>query len=189
MTCPRSCSLRGLSLARRTCRLVRYYWLAALQGAFRGHLFFHWVCIPPAPTELLLMDLDVIKTRIQSQPTLPDKGGLLSPNCSARSSLLHSSNPSPNYQTVASSPSSSPPLSLLNGRSSHETTPTRQSSLAITLETYRSEGLSVFFRGLGICSFRAFIVNAVQWAVYEWVMALLVPQSAKHETFDMESKL
>jgi len=38
---------------------------------------------------------------------------------------------------------------------------------------YQTEGLSAFFRGLGICSVRAFIVNAVQWAVYEWMMRLM----------------
>lgn len=43
----------------------------------------------------------------------------------------------------------------------------------ITKHSYRTEGLAVFFRGLGICSVRAFIVNAVQWAVYEWVMQLM----------------
>lgn len=35
---------------------------------------------------------------------------------------------------------------------------------------YREEGAAVFFRGLGICSVRAFIVNAAQWAVYEQIM-------------------
>jgi solute carrier family 25 carnitine/acylcarnitine transporter 20/29 len=37
-------------------------------------------------------------------------------------------------------------------------------------QTYRNEGAGVFFRGLGVCSVRAFIVNAAQWAVYEWIM-------------------
>lgn len=32
----------------------------------------------------------------------------------------------------------------------------------IAREAYRTEGLRVFYRGLGICSVRAFIVNAVQ---------------------------
>ncbi|KAK4124124.1 mitochondrial carrier [Parathielavia appendiculata] len=40
-------------------------------------------------------------------------------------------------------------------------------------ETYREGGLRPFFRGLGVCSVRAFIVNAVQWAVYEWIMVEL----------------
>lgn len=57
----------------------------------------------------------------------------------------------------------------------------------VAKEAYRAEGLSAFYRGLGVCSVRAFIVNAVQvcpsswliflshayaqqWASYEWLM-------------------
>lgn len=47
------------------------------------------------------------------------------------------------------------------------------SSLEVAKHAYRTEGAGVFFRGLGICSVRAFIVNAVQWAVYEWMMRVL----------------
>ncbi|KAK3984931.1 mitochondrial carrier domain-containing protein [Cladorrhinum sp. PSN332] len=39
--------------------------------------------------------------------------------------------------------------------------------------TWREEGIRPFWRGLGICSLRAFVVNAVQWGVYEWIMAEL----------------
>lgn len=49
----------------------------------------------------------------------------------------------------------------------------RLSTFEIAREAYRAEGASAFFRGLGICSVRAFVVNAVQWAVYEWMMRLL----------------
>ncbi|KAJ5259510.1 hypothetical protein N7478_012491 [Penicillium angulare] len=35
-------------------------------------------------------------------------------------------------------------------------------TLQIAQETYRAEGLKAFYRGLGVCSIRAFIVNAVQ---------------------------
>jgi solute carrier family 25 carnitine/acylcarnitine transporter 20/29 len=35
-------------------------------------------------------------------------------------------------------------------------------SFQIAREVYRAEGLHAFYRGLGICSIRAFIVNAVQ---------------------------
>ncbi|OJD13708.1 hypothetical protein AJ78_05865 [Emergomyces pasteurianus Ep9510] len=45
-------------------------------------------------------------------------------------------------------------------------------TLGIAKEAYRTEGLGVFYRGLGVCSLRAFIVNAVQWATYEWMMKL-----------------
>ncbi|KAK4156837.1 mitochondrial carrier domain-containing protein [Chaetomidium leptoderma] len=40
----------------------------------------------------------------------------------------------------------------------------------VARETYRVGGVRPFFRGLAVCSVRAFIVNAVQWAVYEWIM-------------------
>lgn len=53
---------------------------------------------------------------------------------------------------------------------------TRLSSIAVAKQAYRTEGAGVFFRGLGICSVRAFVVNAVQWAVYEWMMRLLQQQ-------------
>lgn len=49
------------------------------------------------------------------------------------------------------------------------------SSFEVARHAYQTEGTSVFFRGLGICSVRAFVVNAVQWAVYEWMMKLLLP--------------
>jgi solute carrier family 25 carnitine/acylcarnitine transporter 20/29 len=42
---------------------------------------------------------------------------------------------------------------------------TRPSTLSIARTAYQNEGTAVFFRGLGICSARAFVVNAVQWAV------------------------
>lgn len=42
--------------------------------------------------------------------------------------------------------------------------PSRQTlnSFQIAQEVYGAEGLKAFYRGLGICSIRAFIVNAVQ---------------------------
>lgn len=52
----------------------------------------------------------------------------------------------------------------------------RLGAMQIAQETYRAEGMSPFYRGLGICSARAFMVNAVQWAIYEWVMHILLVQ-------------
>ncbi|KAH6886491.1 mitochondrial carrier domain-containing protein [Thelonectria olida] len=46
----------------------------------------------------------------------------------------------------------------------------RDGALRVARDAYREGGVRVFFRGLTVCSVRAFIVNAVQWAVYEWVM-------------------
>ncbi|KAK4903429.1 hypothetical protein LTR27_000360 [Elasticomyces elasticus] len=60
---------------------------------------------------------------------------------------------------------------LLGGQSL--ATPLRPSTLRIAKDMYAAEGVSVFFRGLGICDVRAFIVNAVQWAVYEYLMKQL----------------
>jgi solute carrier family 25 carnitine/acylcarnitine transporter 20/29 len=53
---------------------------------------------------------------------------------------------------------------------------THMGAIQIARHAYQAEGAGVFFRGLGICSVRAFIVNAVQWAVYEWMMRILQQQ-------------
>lgn len=52
----------------------------------------------------------------------------------------------------------------------------RLGAIEVAKNAYRAEGASVFFRGLGICSIRAFIVNAAQWAIYEWIMRELDPK-------------
>lgn len=58
--------------------------------------------------------------------------------------------------------------SLLN-YTGHDVTgrPPRNHMGAITIarQIYREEGLAAFFRGLGVCSARAFVVNAVQVCV------------------------
>ncbi|KAH8668457.1 solute carrier family 25 member 45 [Xylariales sp. PMI_506] len=46
----------------------------------------------------------------------------------------------------------------------------RLGAVEIARHAYREGGMGVFFRGLTICSVRAFAVNAIQWAVYEWMM-------------------
>ncbi|KAI8627481.1 mitochondrial carrier [Xylariaceae sp. FL1651] len=48
--------------------------------------------------------------------------------------------------------------------------PKRKGAIQIAKEAYGEGGARVFFRGLTVCSIRAFIVNAVQWAVYEWII-------------------
>jgi len=50
--------------------------------------------------------------------------------------------------------------------------PVRPSTLHIAREAYNSEGVAVFFRGLGVCNARAFIVNAVQWAVRSTIFSV-----------------
>jgi solute carrier family 25 carnitine/acylcarnitine transporter 20/29 len=60
--------------------------------------------------------------------------------------------------------------SLLTGRAPVDWTEHRRlGAMEITRIAYQREGMGVFFRGLTICSARAFIVNAVQWAVYELI--------------------
>jgi solute carrier family 25 (mitochondrial carnitine/acylcarnitine transporter), member 20/29 len=53
--------------------------------------------------------------------------------------------------------------------------PVRKSSSALQIarSMYRTEGLRAFYSGLGVCSLRAFVVNAVQWYMYETIMSLL----------------
>ncbi|RKF55269.1 Solute carrier family 25 member 45 [Erysiphe neolycopersici] len=46
----------------------------------------------------------------------------------------------------------------------------RLTALKIFRNALVNEGSRVFFRGLTVCSIRAFIVNAVQWSIYEWIM-------------------
>jgi solute carrier family 25 carnitine/acylcarnitine transporter 20/29 len=49
-------------------------------------------------------------------------------------------------------------------------------ALMIARQAYRAEGMQVFFRGIGVCCARAFVVNAMQWGVYEWVMLAMRAQ-------------
>ncbi|KAH0369875.1 hypothetical protein KCU65_g2917, partial [Aureobasidium melanogenum] len=76
---------------------------------------------------------------------------------------------------------SRPPTGMISSEQSELLLPRdsgRLSTIQVARQAYREEGLSVFFRGLGVCSFRAFFVNAVQWAVYEWMMHILLPSKA-----------
>jgi hypothetical protein len=121
---------------------------------------------------------DVIKTRIQSQPLTPftpvsSRTSTPQPLSPSQRPLLPSkSSASPTSHPLPSSASS---ISSSGSTQSvpHGFPPQKITALSITRHVYRQGGLSPFFRGLGICSVRAFIVNAVQWAVYEWVMTLL----------------
>jgi len=103
-------------------------------------------------TWVSIFPLDVIKTRIQTWD------------------LVHA-HPSPACG-AAGTADAQPLLRSTNTRSatSKHDVFDRPSAFQIAREAYRTEGLLVFFRGLGVCSARAFIVNAVQWAIYEWTM-------------------
>lgn len=90
-----------------------------------------------------IFPLDVIKTRVQAQ-------------------ILHR----------RTSGAGNERSSLLEGeaqRRPHEPKK-RLGAWCIAQETYREGGVQSFLRGLTVCSIRAFVVNAVQWAIYEWIM-------------------
>lgn len=86
-----------------------------------------------------IFPMDVIKTRVQTQPW---------------------------SQTA---PVGGEGQALLEGTANRS----RLGAIQVARQTYQNEGIAVFFRGLGVCSVRAFIVNAIQWAVYEWMMQIL----------------
>ncbi|KAI0599638.1 mitochondrial carrier domain-containing protein [Biscogniauxia sp. FL1348] len=88
--------------------------------------------------------LDVVKTRVQTQ--------------------MQSS-----PRVVSGRATATTPL-LLEAQQPHATDQRRLGAVEVAKEAYREGGLRVFFRGLVVCSVRAFVVNAVQWAVYEWIM-------------------
>ncbi|RDI79751.1 hypothetical protein Vi05172_g10298 [Venturia inaequalis] len=123
-----------------------------------------------------IFPLDVIKTRVQTQP-FTSSSSSSSSSCSSShvSSQLSSSSPSSPITATTH---------LLPSQSSHSPTTTAEKSnrtgaLQTAKTLYNTQGLNPFFRGLGICSVRAFIVNAVQWAVYEWMMKVLTNSSLK----------
>jgi solute carrier family 25 carnitine/acylcarnitine transporter 20/29 len=94
-----------------------------------------------------IFPLDVIKTRVQTQ-ALP----------------------------AALSSSETAPLLGSEIGTGRERTERRKGAIEIAKTAYRNEGASVFFKGLVVCSIRAFMVNAVQWAVYEWMVGELDPE-------------
>ncbi|TKA48799.1 hypothetical protein B0A55_11900 [Friedmanniomyces simplex] len=97
-----------------------------------------------------IFPLDVLKTRVQTWD-LVSRG--------QASSIANASQP-----LLSDQPQSADIRS---------TAPSRPSTFRIAREAYAAEGVSVFFRGLAICNVRAFIVNAVQWAAYEYLMKQL----------------
>ncbi|EIW75130.1 mitochondrial carrier [Coniophora puteana RWD-64-598 SS2] len=113
--------------------------------------------------------MDVVKTRMQST-----------------SSPRHSSSPSPSvyhlvgadpirsgaptsFAPLPSSPLTSPPGSPPSARYAMEDNPYRTVRSTI-VNSYRSEGVGVFVRGLSPTVIRAIPVNAAIFVVYEWTM-------------------
>jgi len=103
-----------------------------------------------------IFPLDVIKTRVQTQELTID-------------SSLQRGNASQRYMT---SNESSP---LISDSAQGAKAP-RKGAWAIARQVYRTDGLRVFFRGIGVCCARAFVVNAVQWSVYEEVMKVIAAE-------------
>jgi solute carrier family 25 carnitine/acylcarnitine transporter 20/29 len=68
-------------------------------------------------------------------------------------------------QTQVLAPETSP---LLGGADGVDVKARRLGAWQVAKEAYREGGARVFFKGV-----RAFAVNAVQWAVYEWIMTEL----------------
>ncbi|PSR92322.1 mitochondrial carrier domain-containing protein, partial [Coniella lustricola] len=100
-------------------------------------------------TWVSIFPLDVIKTRLQAQVLLPQtshygQGGEHAPLL-ANADRMQQPQQQPQQQQ-------------------------RLGAIEVARQAYREAGPRVFFRGLGVCSIRAFIVNAVQWAAYEWIM-------------------
>lgn len=99
-----------------------------------------------------IFPLDVIKTRVQTQGILPLP---VSGSCH----IIET----PGEQTA-----------LLDGRTASQRKQRRPlGAWEVAKLTYREGGVKPFFRGLAVCSVRAFIVNAVQWTMYEWIMTEL----------------
>ncbi|KAI1349211.1 mitochondrial carrier [Xylaria sp. FL0043] len=57
------------------------------------------------------------------------------------------------------------------------TVPRRKGAIRIARDLYSTEGPRAFFRGLGVCSVRAFLVNAIQWPIYKVVLFWLSQSS------------
>ncbi|QDS78070.1 hypothetical protein FKW77_003558 [Venturia effusa] len=125
-----------------------------------------------------IFPLDVVKTRVQTQ-SFASPAPSPAPAPAPAPAPPSSSSPSlPTTPLLRGNLSPTPNTTLTSPTSSTTTPPpakpqTRPSALQTAKTLYKTEGIRPFFRGLGICSVRAFIVNAVQWAVYEWMIKVL----------------
>ncbi|KAL2751913.1 hypothetical protein ACRALDRAFT_1066367 [Sodiomyces alcalophilus JCM 7366] len=111
-------------------------------------------------TWVSIFPLDVIKTRVQTQA----------------------------FDGGRAPGSSSPLLGRGGGSSAGLSGGGKLGAMEMARAAYREGGMSVFFRGLTVCSVRAFIVNAVQWAVYEWVMAEMGHGRKRNASVPIESR-
>ncbi|KAF2088585.1 mitochondrial carrier [Saccharata proteae CBS 121410] len=151
----------GVTSVRDSVGYAFYFWsyelskraLAASDGSDRQAALNVLLCggIAGVVTWASIFPLDVIKTRTQ---------------------LFQTQNVRPEQHAPAAGATEQSRLLQAPAAGSAQ----RQGAWEIAKSAYRAEGPSVFFRGLGICSVRAFIVNAVQWAVYEWMMRVMTKE-------------
>ena len=104
-----------------------------------------------------IFPLDVIKTRVQTQEL----------------TVAHSLQRGGASQRHMTSNEGSPLISSTLNRSAQGPAAPRKGAWAIARLAFRDGGLRVFFRGIGVCCARAFVVNAVQWSVYEEAMKVI----------------
>ena len=107
-----------------------------------------------------IFPLDVIKTRVQTQPL---SSSASTATASSTGRLAHGRECTNLLGQTISSTAGSAKL--------------RDSAWTVARQAYKHEGAGVFFRGLTVCCVRAFIVNAVQWTVYEWMMRYLMTET------------
>ncbi|KAI9654363.1 MAG: hypothetical protein M1821_006679 [Bathelium mastoideum] len=119
-----------------------------------------------------IFPLDVIKTRIQTQ-TVPFSESTRDRKPEAKSAvnngtfrdtrLLHS-----HMQEGISDEG------FANGKNRRrQHTARREGAWEVGRMVWRAEGVSGLFRGFWVCNIRAFVVNAVQWSVYELALKML----------------
>ncbi|KAF9988072.1 hypothetical protein BGZ65_012461 [Modicella reniformis] len=138
-------------------------WKLLFAGGLAGTL--SWVSIYP---------LDVIKTRLQTQPHLITTD----PYISARTLPITASSHIPTVTTSLLSTNHSEQRGLVHqtSRQGHSAVPSNapyRGMIDCAIRSYRSEGMGVFVRGATPALLRAFPVNAVTFFVYELVLAEL----------------
>lgn len=126
-----------------------------------------------------IFPLDTIKTRVQAQQ-IAATAGTATTGVMAAAALVVST------ERTSLLPSAVVPSQGAEGAAQPETHKALQQrrlgAVEVAKLAYREGGAGVFFRGLGVCSVRAFIVNAVQWAVYEWIMRELGQGRGKRQS-------
>jgi solute carrier family 25 carnitine/acylcarnitine transporter 20/29 len=131
-------------------------WKVLLYGGIAGVIT--WASIFP---------LDVVKTRVQTQDYPYTAAAVARSSSSSASSLLGEEGRA--LLGLGRDRDGSTDLR----RAVDKPIDRRRGAIAIARQAYREQGLAVFFRGLGLCTVRGFVVSAVQFFVYEWVMELL----------------